>query len=79
VAVQTQLQEVFRRVFEDPTLEIHDQMTAQDVSAWDSLNHVILIVEVEKAFNKRFSTAEVSRLQNVGDLRQLVEAKISGT
>lgn len=78
MSVQSTLETVFREVFTNPALEIHDQMTAQDVAEWDSLNHVILIVEVEKAFKKRFSTAEVSRLQNVGDLRRLIESKLSG-
>jgi acyl carrier protein len=77
VSVQNTLETVFREVFANPGLEIHDQMSAQDVAEWDSLNHVILIVEVEKAFKKRFSTAEVSRLQNVGDLRRLIESKLS--
>ena len=69
------LQEVFRRVFADPALVIHQHMTARDVRGWDSLNHMHLIAEVEAGFGIRFSFDEVRQLQNVGDLVFLIDKK----
>jgi acyl carrier protein len=71
-AVHDKLQGIFRTVFEDPGLEIRDTMTADDVDRWDSLTHITLIMDVEKAFGVRFRNAEVARLQNVGDLKTLL-------
>ena len=71
--IQSQVQDIFRSVFEDPSLEVHDAMTADDVAEWDSLLHITLITVVEKHFGVRFRNAEVARLQNVGDLFALVQ------
>ena len=66
------LQDVFRRVFEDETLEINDEMDADDIEKWDSLMHVNLIVAIEKKFGVRFKNSEIARLQCIGDLKCLV-------
>ncbi len=50
-------------------------MTADDISEWDSLSHVRLMLEVAKAFGVRFSASEVSSMNNVGDLQALIAAK----
>lgn len=74
------LQNVFRDVFEDDSLLIRDDMTSADVDGWDSLAHINLIIETEKAFKIRFATAEISRLkepgQNVGSFIRLIEGKL---
>ncbi len=71
----TQLQEVFRGVFDDDALEIRRETTAQDVEAWDSVQNVTLMMEVESVFRVRFSTAEMAYLKNVGELVDLIESK----
>jgi acyl carrier protein len=71
----TQLQEVFRRIFEDDALTISRATTAQDVEAWDSVQNVTLMLEVETEFKVRFSTSEMAYLKNVGDLVDLIEKK----
>lgn len=71
----TQLQEVFRNIFEDEALTISRETTAQDIEAWDSVQNVTLMLEVETEFKVRFSTSEMAYLKNVGDLVDLVEKK----
>jgi acyl carrier protein len=66
------LTRVFRTVFDDPHLVICRDTTAADISDWDSLMHVTLIVNVEQEFQVRFSSSEVAQLQSVGDLIDLV-------
>lgn len=70
-----QLTAIFQDIFDDPTLELRDQMTAADVEGWDSLSYINLIVAVEKAFSVKFTTAEVRSLANVGDFISLIERK----
>ena len=67
---------VFRRVFDDDQLQIADSTTANDVDGWDSLSHVHLVVAVEKKFNVRFRTSEVTSLKNVGDFIALIDRKV---
>ncbi|MEQ8711273.1 MAG: acyl carrier protein [Rhodospirillales bacterium] len=69
------LGEVFRDVFGPDAPDPVPEMTADDVDGWDSLNHVRLIIAVERAFSIRFSTREISGLKNVGDLTAVVEKK----
>ena len=71
----TQLQDVFRRIFEDDALTISRATAAQDVEAWDSVQNVTLMLEVETEFKVRFSTSEMAYLKNVGDLVDLIEKK----
>ena len=66
---------ILRTLFNDPAIQLRDDLTARDVDGWDSLNHVNLMILIEEEFGVRFTTAEVSALQNVGELKRLLAAK----
>ncbi|HEY2573348.1 MAG TPA: acyl carrier protein [Verrucomicrobiaceae bacterium] len=70
------LQEIFRNIFEDDSIVIARETTARDVEAWDSVQNVTLMLEVEQQFGVRFSTPEIAYLQNVGELVDLIEKKL---
>jgi acyl carrier protein len=72
-----QLTDVFRSVFNDETIELADQLTADDIDGWDSIAHINLIFAVEEAFGVTFSTSDLKTLASVGDLRKLIEKRIS--
>ncbi|MDL2295043.1 phosphopantetheine-binding protein [Ruminococcaceae bacterium OttesenSCG-928-D13] len=66
--VYAKLTGVFRDVFSDPTIEIHDETTAADIPAWDSLEHVWLVASVEEAFGTKFDMKTVVGMKNVGEM-----------
>jgi acyl carrier protein len=74
-----QVQDAFRDVFDDPSLILRDEMTADDIIGWDSLAHINLIIAIERRLRVRFATAEISRLKengaNIGSLLDLVARK----
>lgn len=72
-----EVQDVFREVFQDDDLVIEDSTSADDIEDWDSLRHVTLIVQVERATGVRFTSSEVAELKNVGQLVALVDSKKS--
>lgn len=78
--VRAELQEIFRQVFDDPTIVLKDEMTAADVEGWDSVTHIDLLIAVERAMGIKFATAEMSRLkepdQNIGSFIRLIESKL---
>ena len=78
--LQEQLEAVFADVF-GRTIPLSDELSAKDVEDWDSLQHINLIVAIEKRFRIRFATAEISSLkgddQTVGTLLRLLERKLS--
>lgn len=66
------LKPVFKDVFDDDELVINMTTTAQDIDGWDSLAHIRLVVAIEKLFGLRFSAAEISNLENVGEMVELI-------
>ena len=69
---------IFRTVFDDDSIQIAPEMTANDVDGWDSLSHVSLILAVEAKFKIRFTQKELLTLKNVGDLHRIIENKMIG-
>ena len=66
------LNSVFQDVFDDDTIVVRDETTAADIEDWDSLEHINLMVAVEKAFGMKFSMAEVTGLKNVGEMVDVI-------
>lgn len=73
--IYSKLTTVFRDALDDDSLELTPELSANDIEEWDSLTHVRLILSVEKAFSVRFSTAELSQFENVGQLADMVSEK----
>lgn len=80
MSVRDDVAEILQDVFDNPTMEIFDELTADDVELWDSLEHINIVIATENRFDIKFTTAEMSRLkepgQNVGTFIGLIEAKI---
>jgi acyl carrier protein len=72
----SRLNEVFQDVFDDDEISITRATTAADVEGWDSLMHVTLLINIEKAFGVKFTSSEVARLASVGDLLDLIATKL---
>ena len=68
---------IFRMVFDDDTIQISPEMTANDIDGWDSLSHVNLTVAVEAKFGIRFNHKELLSLKNIGDLLNAIENKVA--
>lgn len=74
--ILSQVTDVYRTVLKNPDLILNMETTAQDVDGWDSLNHTILMAEVQKHFKIKFSLKEIIRFRNVGDMVTLLEEKL---
>ena len=74
--IYTKLTEIFRDIFDDDNLLVTPELTAADVDEWDSLNHIRLVLSVERAFSMTFSAAQVDRLKNVGEFAELIGSKL---
>ena len=75
--IKEKLQSVFVDVFDDEDLTISNSTNSDDIEEWDSLNHIALVLSIEKCFNIRFMTGEVLSLKDVGGMIQLLEEKTS--
>lgn len=68
--------EIFRDVFDDDELEIGDSTNSEDIEDWDSLEHIQLIVAMEKEFKLKFDIKTVNSLENVGQMVDLIVSMI---
>jgi acyl carrier protein len=66
---------VFRDVFDDGGIIVHDQTTAEDIEDWDSLEHINLIVALEEEFGMKFTMGEVTGMKNVGEAVDIIIAR----
>jgi acyl carrier protein len=67
---------IFQRIFNDGTLVLSRELTANDVANWDSLSHMLMIGEVENTFSVKFKLKELGKLDNVGSLVDLIRFKL---
>jgi acyl carrier protein len=57
--------------------DIEDDTIAAQVPGWDSLNHVNVVLAIEKHFHVHFKTVEILKLKNIGDLQRLLNSKLN--
>lgn len=73
--VYERINKVFRDVFDDESILVEDQTTADDIEDWDSLEHINLIVALEEEFGMKFAMNEVTGMANVGEAVDIILAR----
>ena len=74
--IYARMGDIFHDVFDDDSIQVSSGLSAKDVDGWDSLTHIRLILTVQKEFKVKFSTSEIGKLENVGDLVELIKARV---
>lgn len=69
------LNEIFRRVLKREEIILTEDTTAHDLDGWDSLTNMVLLSEVEKVFEVRFTFRQIVKMKNVGDLCRAIADK----
>ena len=70
------LNSVFRDIFDDEDITVNDATTADDIEDWDSLEHISLVVAVEKCFGIKFTMGEVMGMKNWGEMMDIILGRI---
>lgn len=70
------LEDIFHDVFMQDDIKLSPQMTAKDVSGWDSFKQIEIIIAVESQYHIKFSTKELDSLLSVGDLVRVIASKV---
>lgn len=71
------LREIMADVFDVDDLKIDEKTTAEDIEEWDSLSNIRLMLAVERRFRIKFKTSEIEALRNIGDLVEIIAAKVA--
>jgi acyl carrier protein len=69
------LTEIFHEVFMRDDIALKPELTAKDVSGWDSFKQIEIIISSEERFGVKFNTKELDSLQSVGDLVTVIQRK----
>jgi acyl carrier protein len=70
-----QLREIVARVFDIPIDNVTDDLSREKFEMWTSLNHLLLISEIEVEMGVEFTSDEVLKITNFRDLRETVSKK----
>ena len=62
-------------MFDDPSIRLTPQTTADDIEDWDSLEHITLISAVEREFRMKFKMKEISSMKNVGEMAGIIQER----
>jgi len=65
---------VFRNIFGNQ-VNITENSSAGEIDKWDSLNHILLIQELEKAFGIKFDLFEIIDLKDVQGIIEYIFSK----
>lgn len=76
-AIYEKLNEVFQDVFDDDSIIVNADTTADDIEDWDSLEHINLVSAVEKEFGVKFTMAQVVGMKNVGEMVDVILNAVS--
>ncbi|MCI5652442.1 MAG: acyl carrier protein [Ruminococcus bromii] len=71
----TRLNRVFQDVFDDDSIRVTPNTTADDIEDWDSLEHITLISAVEREFRMKFKMGEISSMKNVGEMASIIQQR----
>ena len=69
------LNEIFCDVLDLDEIELTDSSCADDIEEWDSLSHIQLIVAIEKAYGIKFTSLEIMKWKNVGEMVDSIMSK----
>jgi acyl carrier protein len=71
----SRLTKIFSAILNINEGEVVPALSPENTPAWDSLNAIILVSEIEKAFNIKFNYDEVMSVKNFSDALSLIKSK----
>jgi acyl carrier protein len=72
-----QVQRLFREVFDQPDMHIDSNTSPEQLTEWDSVAQLKLVIAAEEAFGVEFKMDEIASIRTVGDFMRVVESQVS--
>ena len=71
--MEKQVLDVLRRVFKDSSID--ENCSQKNCAAWDSMNHLNLVVELEMEFGVSLEPEEIARMVDFAAVCDILKAK----
>ena len=71
-----ELQRIFCEVLENGVFQLEIESNMETIEGWDSLNHILLVVTIEKYFRIKFDSKEILTWKNVGEIIDSIALKL---
>ena len=68
---------IFYRIISNK-VEMVPETASRDIRAWDSLNHVMFISEIEKEFGIRFDLMDMLEMRTIAEICKGIEKQLRG-
>ena len=75
--VLEQVSRIVAGVLNKDSVALKPDTRADQVEDWDSLNHIELVVAIEKHFKIKFNFAELQKFKNVGEMCDNIATKLA--
>lgn len=69
------IRSIIRDHLQNADIDVAPETRFDDLMGWDSMDLVSVVVEVECHFDLQFELPEFDRLETIGDLARMIEAK----
>ena len=70
-----ELNKIFQDTFNDDSINLDFDTSADDIEEWDSISHVQLVFAIETRFDVKFSNQEILSLIDIKSILDLVSQK----
>ena len=70
-----QLAKIFARVLKIPEANINEGISRGNIVEWDSLNHLMLLTEIEKSYNVKFAASDVLKMNSFKEIDLFLKQK----
>jgi acyl carrier protein len=77
IEILKKVNNIFIDILDDEAIVLTFDTTANDIDDWDSLNHIQLVVAIEKYFKIRFASRAIQSWRNVGEIVDAVSSKLN--
>ena len=71
------IKKVLAEVFQIRENEILDDSSMQTIDQWDSLTHMIMIMELENVFELKFESEEIIEMTTIKKIDDIIRKKLS--
>lgn len=68
------LKQTLAQLFDVSEDHIDDLASPETIQNWDSLQHITLVMEIERAYSIRLSNEEALTIKNVKDIKKILRS-----